>query len=317
MEKYYAIRSKSSEVLNKCTSGGAFITFSDYVLDNGGAIACSVYDYENHQVVFKLIEKKSDRDKACGSKYIQSIPGNIFKECLKWLENNSKKELIFIGTPCQTHGFQKYIEANYKCSMNIYYIDMICHGVPSPKIWKEYINLKEIEHSGKVDYVSFRDKRNGWDNPTSYALINGKEVGIGEFNKIFYSRKALRDSCYKCPYATTIRRSDITIGDYWGMKENMPEFYDSIGTSLVITHTDKGERLLKSVSNKLIIRESDKKHIMQPNLLRPTKKHIFYSKFWLDYNKRGIKYIINKYGTFNKKNEIYYSIKKVLLKMKG
>lgn len=99
---------------------------------------------------------------------------------------------------------------------------------------------------GKITYLTFKDKRNGWKSPTAYVKVNGAEKPIKDYVKVFYNRCALRPSCYECPYATTERKTDMTIGDFWHIEETIPDFYDPNGNSLFLIHTNRGEESVKA-----------------------------------------------------------------------
>ena len=229
--KAYAARIKDSKELMNSSSGGMFTALSDRILESGGAVVGAVYNYEKHCTELSLITERDMRDKACGSKYMQSLPGDIFEQSKEWLANNLDKSLIFFGMGCQVAGFKSYIETR-GLSERVYFVDIICHGMPSPKLWNDYITGKAKGKS--VSYISFKDKRNGWNAPFAFARIDGMEVPLQDYVNIFYSKCALRPSCHVCPYAAVQRDSDMTIGDFWGIENVLPDFYDVRGNSLVL-----------------------------------------------------------------------------------
>ena len=122
--------------------------------------------------------------------------------------------------------------------VTVYIVDIICHGSPSPKMWREYAESIQ-KKDGKITYLTFKDKRNGWKSPTAYVKVNGAEKPIKDYVKVFYNRCALRPSCYECPYATIERKTDMTIGDFWHIEETIPDFYDPNGNSLFLIHTNR------------------------------------------------------------------------------
>ena len=162
-------------------------------------------------------------EKAKGSKYMQSKPGDIYRKAYHWLMENPEKELLFVGMGCQSDGFRKFSEIK-GIRDRVYIVDIICHGSPSPKLWREYAESIQ-EKDGEITYLTFKDKRNGWKSPTAYVKVNGAEKSIKDYVKVFYNRCALRPSCYECPYATTERKTDMTIGDFWHIEETIPDFY--------------------------------------------------------------------------------------------
>ena len=197
------------------------------------------------------------------------------------------------------------------------------HGGPSPKLWRDVAIDIEKKNNGKITYLTFKDKCKGWDNPTAYVVINGKKVGIDEYQEIFYGGNALRPSCYACPYPHVDRDTDLTIGDYWGIKKKLPGFYSSKGTSIVLVRGERGAELFKHIANRLEYRMSNLEGWLQPHLRYPFKKPKTREDFWNEYNK-GISFVLNKYGKEPicvklarkfKQNIIYRVFRKILKSM--
>ena len=166
----YAGRVRNKETLMLSSSGGAFTVLSDVFLEKGDAVAANVYNYQTNTSEFYLIQNKSERDAARGSKYVQSKPGEIFCEAYQWLISNPDRQLLFVGMGCQADGFRKYVEMK-NIRDRVYIVDIICHGSPSPKLWKEYAESLE-NRKGKITYLTFKDKRNGWKSPTAFVKSN-------------------------------------------------------------------------------------------------------------------------------------------------
>lgn len=284
--KVYALRLKDKYALYKSSSGGAFTAISDIFLKSNCAIVSAIYNYETNQNEFRLYTSGEARDTARGSKYMQAYPLNSFKEAENWIKKNNK-ELLFVGTGCQADGFKMYAKFK-KFEDKISIVDIICHGTPSPSLWKDYVGEK-------IEYLDFKDKRNGWNSPFAYVVRNGKEVSISNYLDMFYNRCALRPSCYECPYASTKREVDITIGDFWGIEKVIPDFYKPEGNSLVLVHTKRGQDLFEKIKDKVEWVESDIEHCLQPNLIKPTEKPLKRERFWKDYKEKGISYITKKY----------------------
>lgn len=299
----YAVRLKDKNELNKSSSGGAFTALSDVFLNSGNAVVSAIYNYDTNQNEFVLYSSKGDRDKARGSKYMQAYPLNTFQEAEQWVRT-SNKELLFVGTGCQSDGFRKYAEQKgFRDKTTI--VGIICHGMPSPKIWKDYVG-------GKIDYLTFKDKRNGWVQPTAYVIKDGKEKSISDYVSIFYNKCALRPSCYECPYATTERKVDITIGDFWGVEKVMPDFYSPEGNSLILVHTDKGKELFERIKDNVEWRESNTADCLQPNLIRPTEKSPRREEFWKDYQEKGISFVLKKYTGISFISKVKRKVRKIL-----
>ena len=134
--------------------------------------------------------------------------------------------------------------------------------------------------------------------------VNGSERPLKDYVKVFYNRCALRPSCYECPYATTERKTDMTIGDFWHIEETIPDFYDPNGNSLFLIHTDRGEELFEKIRDNLDYRLSNTTQCWQANLEAPTQKSEQRDAFWNDYQKKGIDFVMKKYGTVPMKTKV-------------
>lgn len=306
----YAGRLKDKSALMSSSSGGAFTALSDAFLKSGDAVVAAVYNYENHTVEFQMILDEKQRERAKGSKYMQSKPGDIYQEAYHWLMDNPKKELLFVGMGCQSDGFRKFSEIK-GIRDRVYIVDIICHGSPSPKLWREYAESIQKKDGG-ITYLTFKDKRNGWKSPTAYVKVNGSERPLKDYVKVFYNRCALRPSCYECPYATTERKTDMTIGDFWHIEETIPDFYDPNGNSLFLIHTGRGEELFEKIRDNMDYRLSNTAQCWQANLEAPTQKSEQRDVFWNDYQKKGIDFVIKKYGTVPMKTKVKNKLFKIL-----
>ena len=294
--KAYAARIKDRDVLIKSSSGGVFTAISDIFLDQGDAVVCSLYDCQEKKQVFHIITDKIERDASRGSKYMQSDPKDIFQQSISWLRNNPQKHLLFIGTGCQAIGFQSFIEIQAgELRDRVYTADIICHGSPSPMIWKEYIELLEKKHKGQAGTPEFKDKRNGWKSPTAVVSINGFEVPLKTYINIYYTSRMLRPSCHKCPYTIMKRQTDLTFGDYWGIEDKLPDFYDRMGNSLLLIHTERMQDLFQKMQDALDYCESSLADCWQLNLEYPTPASAKRNVFWRDYYKYGLSHIVKKY----------------------
>lgn len=307
----YAGRLKDKSALMSSSSGGAFTAISDFFLKNDNAVVATVYNYENHATEFQLILDEKERERAKGSKYMQSKPGDIYRKPYHWLMENPEKDLLFIGMGCQSDGFRKFSEIK-GIRDRVYIVDIICHGSPSPKLWREYAESIQ-KKVGKISYLTFKDKRNGWKAPTAYVKVNGEERLIRDWINVFYNQCALRPSCYECPYATTERKTDMTIGDFWHIEETIPDFYDPDGNSVFLIHTKQGEELFKKIQSNLEYRLSNTTQCWQTHLEKPTAKSEHRNEFWDEYQEKGIDFIMKKYGTL----PIRQKIKNRLLKIMG
>lgn len=290
----YAARAKNADVVEQSSSGGAFTVLSDYILSANGAIASAVYDYTNHQQVFRLYTDHRTRDQARGSKYIHPVLGDIYAQCVAWMKENPERPLMFVGLGCHVAGFSEVLKANCMEGKAIL-VDIICHGVPSPQLWNDYIQSLQECHGGSADYITFKDKRNGWDDPLAFARISGKEVRLSEYSWWFYENYSQRPSCFSCPYTKLQRNSDITIGDFWGIQKAFPDFYNPRGNSVVLVQSKKGAELFEKIKNSFDWVECEAKLCVQPRLESPGQPNPRAEQFWQAYRKGGVAKLCRRY----------------------
>lgn len=285
----YAIKHESDNVRLCSTSGGFFTALTDEMLNRGGVVYGAAFN-NDMKVVHKSAVTKDERDEIRGSKYVQSDLNSVFDQ----LSNDLKtgKEVIFSGTPCQTAGLINLLNTSKQDYLKLIIIDIVCHGTPSPLIWKDYIKYLEESRNRKVVKYSFRDKQQGW---RGYNINIEYEDGKSENNNddsilylnLYITNKILRPSCYKCKFANTNRPSDIMIGDYWGIEKKHKNFDDNLGVSLIYLNTKKGVNYFNEITSDLITLKSSIKDSLQMNLLHPTLEPIDRISFWKDYEKKG------------------------------
>ena len=311
--KIYAVIHKNEDIRAASRSGGVFTALSDQVIFEGGAIyGCVLTD--DFSAVHTRVDNGNDRNKMRGSKYIQSDLGNTFKNVKNDLDVGRK--VLFTGTSCQVAGLRSFLGKEYD---NLICIDIICHGVPSKKIWKAYLKWQEKRYNSKVVGIDFRNKKDfGWRShfETLY-LKNGLKINSGIFRTLFYSHTILRPSCYECKYKSIVHPGDITIGDYWGIEKAAPEMDDNKGVSLVLVNNIKGERLFNNVKTELICKKTKLQDSMQPPLEAPFPKPENREQFWDDYNTKSFKYIAKKYGGYGVKNRFKDQIIRFKIKIKS
>ncbi len=295
----YAAYHKDERVLGSSSSGGMFTAISDVFLNNNGAIVASVYDYETNSIQYRLIQNKSVRDSAKGSKYIQSDYAGIFKIAHEWLNREINRELVVFGTPCFCDGFRSYMSL-YNLNQRVYTIDLICHGVGSPAFFSCF--LKYVESKvGKITYLSFKDKRNGWLKPYSVARGETKEIGINAYTRIYNDGYILRKSCYCCPYTTIYKSSDLTIGDFWGIRKVDDALYNDQGTSIVLIHSNRGKGIFDKISDDIVFEKTSLDKSLQLNLVQPTRAPKKREFFWKMYYIIGVRFVIFFFGSIPNK----------------
>ncbi len=297
----YGARHKDMTNVEKSRSGAAFIALSDFILEHGGVVYGAGYA-DHFRVVHKRAASKEERDEFRGSKYVQSDMGRCFRKVKEDLKNGLT--VLFSGTPCQTAGLNSYI--GKKLRENLYLMDIVCHGVPSPYIWKDYIAYQEGKQGSEVTKADFRDKvKFGWKAHIETLTFGDREISTTIYTDIFYEHIMLRHSCSKCHYTNTRRPSDITIADFWGWEKTDPSFNaDDKGCSLVLCNTEKGVSLFEKVQERMNTVSADLKNCMQPNLQRPVIFHPKRMKFEKDYQKKGFPYAAEKNGCMGWRYEL-------------
>lgn len=290
----YAARHKDMREVETSRSGAAFIAISDYVLENDGVVYGAGYA-DHFRVVHKRAVTKEERDEFKGSKYVQSDMRGIFRQVKKDLKEGLT--VLFSGTPCQTAGLNSCI--GKKLREQLILVDIVCHGVPGPNLWRDYIAYLEKKQGDKICLVNFRDKQMyGWAaHHETFKFIN---TGKMSFTYLFYQHIMFRPSCGKCHFANTKRPSDITIADYWGWEKTNPDINkDDKGVSLILVNTEKGREIFDVVKDRMTIIPANLENCIQPNLQHPTIFDPKWKSFEKDYECKGFEYVMKKYGEDN------------------
>ncbi len=236
--KVYASANKNLSVRMDSSSGGIFTLLAETVISRGGVVFGACYD-EDWNVVHGWTDTMEGTKAFRGAKYVQSRIGNAYKEAKRLLEQGC--QVLFSGTPCQTAGLKRFLRKEYEGLLTV---DIVCHGVPSPDVWQSYlasINGKQ----DRITYISMRNKKDGWSryrmeiHAGDVPLYSGK-ASLNLYSKGYLANLYLRPSCHACPARAGKSRSDITLGDYWGIQRFHPSFDDNKGTNLVLINTQKG-----------------------------------------------------------------------------
>lgn len=290
----YGVKHKNEEERMSSRSGGIFVSLSDYILNLNGSVYGAVLN-EDFTVTHERAENKVERNRFKGSKYVQSDMKDIIQKIKKDLEKG--KKVLFSGTACQVSAVKQSV--NQKYQENLFTCDLICHGVPSPKVFNDYLNYIEEKENKKIKKFNFRDKKFGWSSHLeTFIFEDGTEISNEYFKNLFYRHNILRPSCYNCKFANTHRPADITIADFWGVEDILPKFSDEKGVSLVIINNEKGRQWFKDVTNDLEFIECDTKKCIDATytLNKPTPISKNRKEFWDDYYNNDFEYIIEKYA---------------------
>lgn len=247
----FAAVSKNEVLLQKSASGGIFAGMAGRMISLGGVVYGAAFrkDWSIHH---EEIVHHDDIAKLQGSKYAQSDTERTYIQAKEQLRQG--KKVLYSGTPCQIAGLLGFLGKRYE---NLITIDLVCHGVPSNRMLRDYLGIIEKKHGGKIDDFTFRDKTLGWGKNGS-AVINGKKIKLWESQSsyFYYFAKSWinRESCYSCKYASDHRPGDITLGDYWGIEKQHPELFrenwnEDRGISCIIINTQRGKAFFDEMLN--------------------------------------------------------------------
>lgn len=312
----YAAKNPDEEIRKESSSGGIFTMLAESIIDEGGVVFGARFN-EKWNVIHDYTETKDGLVAFRGSKYVQSIIGDTYKQVRDFLKAGRK--VLFSGTPCQIAGLRLFLRKEYD---NLYTVDFICHGVPSPGVFRWYLqeeinNYAARQSSEKIQFCSspihsipkrdvllpegvsiedirFRDKREGWKK-YSFVLLLAEASAEGKKNTVLFSSNVcentflkgfcsdlyLRPSCHKCPSRDFKSGSDIIIADFWGQEYMFPDFDNDTGVSSVIVKTEKGRHLLSILKNPIIERKNiDQVLLYNPSLVFSKPAPSQSRKFW-------------------------------------
>ncbi len=277
----YAAINKNEDIRSKSSSGAVFYELAEFVINKQGVVFGAKYDDE-WNVVHGHANTIDEVKLFLGSKYVQSKVGNEYRYVKQYL--NEGKIVLFSGTPCQIGGLYSFLGRAYD---NLITVDFICHGVPSPEVWRSY--LANLNSSSDITAVNFRNKDEGWLKfSLKIDFNNGDIYRKNQFDDLymkgFLQNIYLRPSCYDCKFKGIKRQSDITLADFWGIQENYPDMFDDKGTSLLLVNSQKGNEIWKNINSKFtfISVDFEKALCNNSNAFKsvdiPVKRQLFFEK---------------------------------------
>ena len=248
------IRPKQEKELEvkQSASAGVFYFIAKKIIESGGLVYGAAFD-DNHVVKHICGKTIAEITKMQNSKYVQSDTSGVYKEIGNILRNDKEKNILFCGTPCQCVGLRSYLKQDYN---NLYLLDLVCHGVPSPLALKKYLNYLQEEKKEPLKDFQFRYKYKGWNYHgymSSYVKFNNHywPTVRDPYMNSFLKMTNYRESCYTCQYNTNIKVSDITLADFAGVKNIAPDFFCKSGCSEIFIHTSKGDKLFKLITDQI------------------------------------------------------------------
>lgn len=258
-EKVYACYNKDKDVRLSSSSGAVFSSLAEYVLNKSGIVYGVAMSEDCYSAKFIGVTDSEGLTKLRGSKYLQAKVGNTFKSVKKELQ--AGKLVLFTGTGCQVNGLKTFLGKDYD---NLICMDVICHGAPSPALWREYARDQEKKMGGKLKGINFRCKDDSWvDFGMKEVLSTIPEDSVKKFYiskdkdpymQMFLRDYCLRPSCYECMVKKE-KMSDLTVADFWGIKDVAPEMNNGLGTSLVLIRTKKGQEIFNYISCEMKLKE--------------------------------------------------------------
>ena len=305
---YAAINKKEEERLQS-SSGGVFSLIANYILDKNGYVVGAAYN-DKFEVELLTIDSKEELHKLRGAKYSQSRLGDVFGKIKEFLDTDHY--VLFSGTPCQVGGLKYYLRKDYE---KLVLIDTVCHGVPSPLVWKKYVEYRsKTDNKGEIPIsINLRSKSSGWSRYNySIEFFYGKKLyskvnGQDPYMKAFVGNYCLRESCYDCSFKSTQRISDFTLGDYWGIWNQNPEMDDNKGTSLLLVHSIKGNKILEAISTQLNYVQVDLDESIKenPSMIKSSTINKDRSLFIGIIIREGFKQAIKKFQLITKMSKKY------------
>lgn len=316
-QEVYAVWSKDKNIRHDASSGGMFETLARTFFENQGVVFGAAFDEKlqlKHRYATNITELKS----LCKSKYLHSSMNQCYKNVKEFLDDG--KEVLFVGTPCQTAAIRNYLGKSYD---KLTLVDLVCHGVPSQELFNECVRYEEEQRGIRLRKYEFRTKTENGATPHYYTegfVKNGKykeRVGIyykSPFYLGFQKYITLRPSCYECRFSNPDRVSDITIADFHDIEKYIKNADRMKGVSMIIVNTLKGKVLFDNVKNNLETVQFDLQTAIENNacLEKATPMPAEREKFFNDLRTREFEFIVNNYLTTNKYwvLDLYYSLPK-------
>lgn len=261
----YAVTHLNEGTRLNSSSGGAFSVLAETVLEQGGVVFGAAFD-ENYDVHHICVESAEDLARLRGSKYVQSRIGNAYQQAEELLKQG--RLVYFSGTACQISGLLGYLGRDYE---NLYTQDLICHGVPSPMVWRKYLEYHKTLERSDITKIFFRDKTFGWHNwHVAIDFENGTHYAQSQFQDkmivSFLRGKCSRPCCYECHFKQKCRLADFTLADFWGIQNIEPELDDDRGVSSCYVNSEKGQKLFETAKSRMKVRELDLDQAVEGNL---------------------------------------------------
>lgn len=311
LPRTYAAINPDEAVRQDSSSGGIFHLLAMQCIEQGGIVFGAGFDAD-WEVCHQPAETEADLAKLRVSKYLQSRIEDTFQQVQSELRTG--RQVLFAGTPCQCAALKQFLHKPYE---NLFLADFICHGVPSPAVWRKYLALRAKDK--EIRKISFRNKNLSWERfllAISYGNANkylAEDLNQDLYLKTFLQNIDLRPSCYHCQFCRANRPTDIALADFWGVNEECPEMYDGKGTSLVFVQSEKGKKAFDelAVRKQEVPFEKGIKH--NPSMLHPAVASPKREAFFWDFasGKDDILNLLYRYTKPSRSERIKSGLRKV------
>lgn len=318
----YVVRAKEKTILENSTSGGFITPLLRHVLENNGVICAASYD-NDFSIKHILVERTESADlelkKIRGSKYVQSDLSGIFKEIKGYLSQN--RQVCFVGTTCQVAGLKAFLAEEYE---NLICVDLVCHGVPSPKLWTKYLHHQKEKYGAEISMIAFRNKTYGYHSGTMrIAFSNGKiyygSARVDYMLKCFFSEISSRPICYHCPFKQLSRCSDFSLYDCWHAEKLVAGLSDDDrGYTNVLLHSTKSTDILKKLESEYEIYPVDTQLAVSLDGIMVTRSAVAHKRrneFYRNIDKRSLDEHVQEFIPITLKDHIVEKSKGVFFRL--
>lgn len=295
--KVYSGYIKDSEKLLNSASGGVVTALSEKILQSGGVVFGVRYTADFNGAEYCCVENVERLEQLKGSKYTESIKGNVYKQVTEKLSEG--KQVLFIGLGCDVGALRAYCKSNDVDEKNLYAVDILCHGPAAKGVHKSFVEELESKYESKLTNFTIRYKKDGWTPFYIKAEFENGKKHVEPFNESDYGKafyRIARPSCTKCKFKGDNHKGDLCCGDFWGLTKDMPGWNPN-GVSIMIVQTEKGNKLLQMLDDSFFIQEADKQLVLKgnPMYLESRQQKADYEKFIKDLNQNGLHFAVSQF----------------------
>ncbi|MDF2539555.1 MAG: hypothetical protein K0S76_2576 [Herbinix sp.] len=293
---YYAYHLDQEE-RNQSSSGAIYPALAKYVIEEKQGVVVGVRYDEDMKVISDIADNLEDARAFCGTKYVKSDFNGIFPRIRKLLKEG--RFVLYTGLPCECAGLRSFLRKDYE---NLLICELVCRAVPSPKVFRQYVDYLNKKYRSKVVNIVFTDKKKGWKYSDANMVITTQNGNVHAdrsvedvYFKAFLNDYIIRPVCSKCRYTFKHRIGDITLGDCWGIQNKAPELFDNKGVSMVLANNPKGKEVWDIISSQFKFKEGTLKSVYYKNHKKPSKEKRQRTAFFNKLDREPIENLLNKY----------------------